>query len=268
MNEQAFDKKLNEYTVMTEAALAQYTSDESEVEKAMAYSLLSGGKRIRPVLTLAVCEMLGGSCVDALPYACALELIHTYSLIHDDLPCMDDDDTRRGKPSCHIAFGEATALLAGDGLLTRAFAAAASGKYPQAVTVVADCAYEMVIGQSEELVNAAADTSVGSILNIYEQKTCALIVAACVCGAIAAKADKDTAQRLAEYARLLGLAFQINDDLLDVDSKESALLAGMGAVHVAEYAAGLSEKAVDTIALLDGDGFLTELTRRLSKRDR
>ena len=130
MNSKLFELVFSEYLTIAEEGLEEYFAPTAEVEKAMEYTLSAGGKRVRPVLALAVCDMLGGDVAKALPYAVAIELIHTYSLIHDDLPCMDNDDERRGKPACHVAFGEGIALLAGDGLLTKAFEVAAKGANP------------------------------------------------------------------------------------------------------------------------------------------
>lgn len=189
---------------------------------AMAYSLNAGGKRVRPILTMKFAEAAGGKGADALPLGCAVEMLHTYSLIHDDLPCMDDDDLRRGKPTNHVVFGEANAVLAGDALQTAAFETILTSDYPAQVR--ADCALELAKG-------AGADgMCAGQVLDIegedralpqeqlrliHEKKTGALLRAACMIGAIAA--DASPAQRAAAdtYAREIGLAFQVRDDLLD-----------------------------------------------------
>ena len=149
MGMESFKQRLSEYAVLTENTLQQYLPEEMEdiVTEAMRYSLLAGGKRLRCALALEFCLALGGSKEDVLPFACALEMVHAYSLIHDDLPCMDDDDMRRGKPSCHIAFGEANALLAGDGLLTKAFEVMAQqSKIPPERTVLAVGVLAQAIG--------------------------------------------------------------------------------------------------------------------------
>ena len=149
MGMERFKQRLSEYAVLTENTLQQYLPEETEdvVTEAMRYSLLAGGKRLRCALALEFCLALGGSKEDVLPFACALEMVHAYSLIHDDLPCMDDDDMRRGKPSCHIAFGEANALLAGDGLLTKAFEVMVQqSKIPPERTVLAVGVLAQAIG--------------------------------------------------------------------------------------------------------------------------
>lgn len=197
---------------------------------AMAYSLLAGGKRLRPVLALAAFDACGGSGVDeavALSFASAMECIHTYSLIHDDLPAMDDDDFRRGRPTCHKVYGEATAILAGDALLTEAFAIVAGGSEPARLPLTALLARAagasgMVGGQQLDLELTGARTVDGPlpelpvIENVHRLKTGALLAAATEGGAIAARADKEQVRRLRTYGQALGLAFQIADDILDV----------------------------------------------------
>lgn len=218
-----------------EKALGEYLADtytgNTVVGEAMRYSTLGGGKRIRAFLVLEFCRMFGGSEEAALPYACALECIHAYSLIHDDLPCMDDDDLRRGKPSCHKKFGEAEALLAGDGLLTLAFELAASNIYVSHKSVrlaVAELAHEagaigMVGGQTLDLQNKVESYS--DLKEIYLKKTGALIRAACLLGYFAAcdKPQKKDIDSIGLYAEAIGLAFQIHDDVLDVNSDTATL---------------------------------------------
>lgn len=204
---------------------------QGELTEAMKYSLLGGGKRIRGFLTLAFAEMFGGSAENAMPFACALEMIQAYSLIHDDLPCMDDDDMRRGKPSCHKKFGEATALLAGDSLLTMAFEVCASNEKVSHKSVrmaVKDLA--TLAGYAGMCGGQEIDLSDG--VNTYEElkhlhylKTSALIRAACLLGLYAAKDDPTQSEidAISEYANSLGLAFQIHDDILDVTSDSETL---------------------------------------------
>ena len=175
MGMESFKQRLSEYAVLTENTLQQYLPEETEdvVTEAMRYSLLAGGKRLRCALALEFCLALGGSKEDVLPFACALEMVHAYSLIHDDLPCMDDDDMRRGKPSCHIAFGEANALLAGDGLLTKAFEVMAqqSKILPErtvlAVGVLAQAIghHGMIGGQRMDLQNEGKEVGIEVIWN-------------------------------------------------------------------------------------------------------
>lgn len=197
---------------------------------AMAYSLLAGGKRLRPVLALAAFEACGGSSEDesvAMDFASALECIHTYSLIHDDLPAMDDDDLRRGRPTCHKVFGEATAILAGDALLTEAFELLADGPEPTRLPLIgllarAAGAAGMVGGQQLDLEMTGRKSVDGPlpelpvIENVHRLKTGALLAAATEGGAIAARAGMERIGRLRVYGQALGLAFQIADDILDV----------------------------------------------------
>ncbi|MBQ9532068.1 MAG: polyprenyl synthetase family protein [Eubacterium sp.] len=227
-------KTMNEYVnIVNEAILDSLpTTDEGqrEVIRAMRYSLANGGKRLRPVLVLEFCKMCGGDYRKAIPLACAIEYIHTYSLIHDDLPCMDDDDMRRGAPSCHVVFGQATALLAGDALLTHAFELIADSdisddKKAKAVSLLAQNAGVggMIGGQALDLKYENMDTSVTDILTIHKLKTGALISAACILGCIAAGADDKQIEAASRYAYYLGLAFQIKDDLLDIEGDEEEL---------------------------------------------
>ncbi len=214
-------------TRVEEALRAYYTEDDDIMVllDAERYSLFAGGKRIRPLLTLEFCNMLGGEEAAALPFACAVEMIHTYSLIHDDLPCMDDDDLRRGKPTNHKVFGESTALLAGDALLTGAFEAAASNTEVspetavKAVAYLANCAgrYGMVGGQVMDLQGEKRKLTLDELLKLHSLKTGALISAAAVMGALAAGysfADS-CMEDVITYAENIGLAFQIVDDILD-----------------------------------------------------
>ena len=218
---------------MVEERLAQYFTGKG-LEEVMRYSLLAGGKRVRPVLTLAFCEALGGNMQGALSLGVALECVHTYSLIHDDLPCMDDDDLRRGRPSCHKAYGEATALLAGDALLTAAFEAlsAARGTARQNVQAVqllsrAAGANGMVWGQEQDLYYEAHAALVGEeqLKAIHRSKTGELIRAAALLGAIAANADGRQCEAVGEYAEAVGMVFQIMDDVLDVTATEQFVIA-------------------------------------------
>ena len=201
--------------------------------EAMRYSLLAGGKRLRPVLALAACEAVGGALETALPFACAIEMIHTYSLIHDDLPCMDDDDLRRGRPTNHKVFGEAIATLAGDALLTDAFklaaTTAASGCSAQAVldtiAELADAAGSagMVGGQVIDLLGEGQTLRLDQLEYLHSKKTGALFVAAVCGGARLAGASAAQLNSMREYAQALGLAFQVVDDLLDVESSSEAM---------------------------------------------
>jgi len=199
--------------------------------EAMRYSVLAGGKRLRPVLCLLAAEACGGDPEAALPAACALELVHTYSLVHDDLPAMDDDDLRRGRPTCHKAFDEATAVLAGDGLLTLAFEVLAAGIRPAGaalacVRALAEAAGPsgMVGGQMADLQAEGRDgATVDALEAIHRRKTGALLRAALRMGGLAAGAPATSLEALDRYGRAVGLAFQIVDDLLDVQGDEAKL---------------------------------------------
>ena len=199
---------------------------------AMRHSLLAGGKRLRPVLTLLCHRICGGEREDrALPAAVAVELVHTYSLVHDDLPCMDDDDLRRGEPTCHVAFDEATAVLAGDALLTLAFGQLARltpGAVPDAVAALAAAAGAagMVGGQARDLeaeANPALIADGAALERIHRGKTAALIACACELGAIAAGAERVVRERMRMYGHCVGMAFQIADDLLDLSADSATL---------------------------------------------
>jgi geranylgeranyl diphosphate synthase, type II len=194
--------------------------------EAMRYAVFSGGKRVRPVLTLAACEVVGGSRARAMPFACALELIHTYSLVHDDLPAMDDDDLRRGRPTVHVVYGPALAILAGDALLTEAFRLAAAGARQsgldpaRALAVVeriaaAAGAAGMVGGQVLDLEATGRVADLDLVESIHRHKTAALIAAAVEAGALAGGASDEQQRALGAYGQALGLAFQVADDLLD-----------------------------------------------------
>ena len=229
-----YAKQYQEYLVRVNAALETacntYLPEESDVCRAARYSLLGGGKRIRAVLVLAVCDMLNGDAAAADQFAAAVEMLHCYSLIHDDLPCMDNDDLRRGKPSCHKAFGEATAMLAGDVLLTEAFDVIANVEAPAIVNVRAARALGagagsrgMVYGQELDLKYEALAATEEQLRLIHRNKTGALINAAVQMGAAAAGATPQQCEILASYAYGLGLVFQIVDDVLDVTSTPEQL---------------------------------------------
>ncbi len=234
-----FEKQLRIYIDKVNTELNLVFSEKECLQKvvydAMEYSIKAGGKRLRPVLSLAVCDMLGGCTEDALRFGVAVEHIHTYSLIHDDLPCMDDDDLRRGMPTCHKKFGEANALLAGDGLLTGAFEYLSDfGRYKSVSP-------ETVIGVISEIAKAAgcdgmiggqvvdlecedkADVSEEILNYLHQRKTGALIRVSAVVGAMAADAADDDISLIGEFAQKLGLAFQIQDDILDCIGDESVL---------------------------------------------
>ena len=201
-----------------------------EVAEAMRYSLLAGGKRIRALFVLECCAALGGRREEALPLAAAIEMVHAYSLIHDDLPCMDDDDLRRGKPSCHKVYGEATALLAGDALLTLAIETAAGAPLPEelrlrAVAALARAAgYRgMIGGQVIDLAYENSPMEPEVLATLHRLKTGALLSVSAQLGAIAAGAGEDSQRALGDFAEDVGLAFQIADDILDAVGDEAKL---------------------------------------------
>ena len=201
------------------------------LREAMLYSLQAGGKRLRPVLCITCAELCGLEEVRMLPFAGAIEMIHTYSLIHDDLPAMDDDDLRRGKPSNHKAFDEATAILAGDGLLTDAFGAMCRARVPArpllaAIAEIAGAAGSsgMVGGQEWDMIHTGrASISLEELQTMHAMKTGALLRASCVCGALLAEADSAVIDAIGEYGSALGMAFQIADDILDVTADTAVL---------------------------------------------
>ncbi|HYH65387.1 MAG TPA: farnesyl diphosphate synthase [Urbifossiella sp.] len=279
--------------------LARYTSDApAALSAAMGYSLLAPGKRLRPLLVVLACEAGGGTLEQALPAACAVEMVHTYSLVHDDLPAMDDDDLRRGLPTCHKKFGEALAILAGDALLTLAFEVVAAGYPPR--TAAVSCvelaagagAVGMVGGQVLDLAaegriesSAPADT-VASLEAIHRRKTGALFRAALRLGVHAAQGERgaDPAALAAadDYAAAFGLAFQVTDDLLDVEStaektgkrvnKDAARgkMTYPGLLGAFESRLRAEELAVTamTAAIRLGSSHLFELAKYVVRRDR
>lgn len=227
-----FKAYLAERAEMVEKALEEYlpvTDDKTQsLVKAMRYSLFLGGKRLRPILCLAGAEAVGGRPEDAMPAAAALEMIHTYSLIHDDLPSIDDDDLRRGKPSSHKVFGEAMAILAGDGLLTLGLGvlpeAAASGrldplKAMTALDIISRAAGHkgMVAGQAVDIESQGRDVDPETVRFLHEHKTAALLTAAVSSGAVLGGGSGDQVKLLEDYGRKIGLAFQIIDDILDIE---------------------------------------------------
>ena len=229
------DQYLTRVTARVNAALDKLIPDETveppTIHKAMRYSLFAGGKRIRPVLTLAACDAINGKSPNAMPLACAVECIHTYSLIHDDLPCMDDDDLRRGKPTNHKVFGEGIAVLAGDALLTQAFELVAFAKPPRRYTIAtmtqelafASGSLRLIAGQVQDLENESRRASLDEVRTTHMNKTAALLTAALRLGAMAGNATAPQLGRLTKYGQDLGLAFQIIDDVLDATSTKEVM---------------------------------------------
>ncbi len=256
-------------------AVAESNGPASRLSEAMRYSLLGGGKRLRPIAAIAACEAVGGRLEAALGYACAVEMIHTYSMIHDDLPCMDDDDLRRGRPTNHKVYGEAIATLAGDALLTDAFRVAArfaSGSSPSVVletlAELAEAAGSagMVGGQVIDLLGEGKPIDLVELEHLHSLKTGALFVAAVRGGARLGGANPAQLAALTEYARALGLAFQVIDDLLDVESSaeqmgkrtqkdkargKATYPAILGVAGSRELARGLERRALEALGAFD-----------------
>ena len=257
------------------------------VFEAARYSLLDGGKRIRPLLLLEFAKLFGVSQEKAMPFACALECIHTYSLIHDDMPCMDNDDMRRNRPTNHKVYGEAMALLAGDALLNRAYEVMISSikasRDAASAAYIADCAgvYGMVGGQCVDLANEGKTLDESTLRFMHAKKTGALIRAACVGGAMLGTEDTETLNVAEDYARELGLAFQIIDDILDVEGDAKQLGKNTGAdaqqgkntfvsvyglAKAKEMAISHTENAFQCLKKLPKSEFLSFITQFLLER--
>ncbi len=217
-----------------EKLLPPETAQPPTIHKAMRYSIFAGGKRIRPVLTLAACEAVGGQSAAAMPLACAVECIHTYSLIHDDLPCMDDDDLRRGRPTNHKVFGEGIAVLAGDALLTQAFLLAAKQAEYVKELAIATGSLGLIAGQVQDLENESRAATLAEVKTTHRNKTGALINASIRLGAMAGHATHAQLKRLTRYGDDLGLAFQVIDDILDATSTKEIMGKSVRADEKAE----------------------------------
>ena len=241
-----------------DAVLAEILGELGEgcpdiLQKAMRHAVLGGGKRLRPILCIAATRACGGEEDLALRPGCALELIHAYSLVHDDLPAMDDDDVRRGQPACHKAFGEAIAILSGDALLTHAFYLLAES-VPAAVAMVSKAAgpLGMVGGQVDDVGGEGRERSVEEIESIHSRKTAAMFQAAVGLGGLLAGASGEQLEALSAYGRALGMAYQVTDDLLDQagDKHTHPMVAGTGASR--ERVAVLVQEAITALGPLGG----------------
>lgn len=296
MDRQTVKERLNDLAEMTERALDRYIPERECLQKnvilAARHSLTAGGKRLRPALVMEFCRVCGGDEQTALPVACAIEMMHTFSLIHDDLPCMDNDDMRRGKPSCHKAFGEANALLAGDALaiLPAQIIAQAGlkGTIPQSaalkiIALLGEQAgiFGMIGGQVIDTENEGKRLPENVILEIYRMKTGALLEFCCRVGVIAAGGGVELQLAAGTYAKKLGLAFQIIDDILDITADEKLLgkpvgsdaqsgkftyAAVVGLDRARAEAARLTEEAVQALEAFGDREFLTGLTELLLDR--
>lgn len=289
-----FKAQIEKYCDVVNTELMKYIPEandgQRDVTKAMRYSLSNGGKRLRPIFVLEFCRMCGGDVNKALPYACAIEYIHTYSLIHDDLPCMDNDDMRRGKPSCHKMYGEATALLAGDALLTHAFEICSLSELSdsqnlRAVSLLSQNAGVggMIGGQVIDLKYEQSDPSISNILTVHRLKTGALISAACILGCIAAGADDEKIALASRYAYMIGTAFQIRDDLLDIlgdeeklgkpvgsdaDNDKTTYVTLVGADRAQQDVKTLTDKAVEILDSFSENDFMKTLSEYLVNREK
>lgn len=259
-----------------------------DLQEAMEYSLLAGGKRLRPILVLACCRLCGGDADKAMPFAAAVEMIHTYSLIHDDLPAMDDDDMRRGRPTNHKVYGEATAILAGDALLTAAFEQLAKAELPadrivQAVTCLSRCAGApgMVGGQILDMAGEGHSLTIAELEQLQSLKTGALISAAAELGCIAAGGTAEQRENVAAYAQALGRAFQVRDDMLDEIStaeelgktigsdranEKSTFLTALGLEKCEKLVNDLTQNAICALRDFEKPDFLVWLAEEMAQR--
>ena len=286
------DGQIQQYRDFTEDYLKNIykkfrTEPQTQLFDAMEYSLLARGKRLRPVFAYEFCRMCGGQWQDAAPFAAAIEMIHTYSLIHDDLPCMDNDDFRRGRPTNHKVFGEGMAVLAGDALLTDAFMIAATGKLPQpwtmadAISLMAEGAGSlgMVGGQVLDIMSQERELSEQEVLDIQSRKTGRLINIACCLGAMAGGASRNQFEAASQFASGLGLAFQIRDDILDVIGTREEMGKGVGTdaeknTFVRLYGLEKCEKlvqqytdyAISALEAFDDREFMIALAKSLTER--
>ena len=287
-----FDARYRQYREYAEDYLAAwYRRFHDEPQKqlfdAMEYSLLAGGKRLRPIFAMEFCRMCCGDWKQAAPFGAAVEMIHTYSLIHDDLPCMDDDDYRRGRLTNHKVYGEAMAVLAGDALLTDAFVVAASAKLEKpenigfALSVLGECAGSlgMVGGQVLDIMSEQRECTEEEVLAIQSRKTGALINAACVLGVLAAGGSEEQIQAAAGFAALLGLAFQIRDDMLDVigtreemgkgvgtDETKNTFVRLYGLEKCEELVQKYTQAAIDHLDVFEDNAYMIALARSLTDR--
>ncbi len=259
-----------------------------QIQEAMEYSLLAGGKRIRPLLVLESCRLCGGAVEDAVPFACAIEMVHTYSLIHDDLPAMDNDDLRRGRPTSHKIYGEANAILAGDGLLTAAFQVLTTAKLPserivEGVSCLAQAAGHlgMIGGQVLDIAGESTLQTLEELTLTQSLKTGALISAACQLGAIAAGGSAEEKSALEVYAMAVGRAFQIRDDMLDIigtdqelgkpigsdlEQNKTTFVRLLGLAQCEELVDGLTQTALDAISLFPESDFHRALAENMANR--
>ncbi len=285
-------ERIKEYKAYVEDYLKDWYAPfagepQQKLFEAMQYSLLAGGKRLRPVFAFEFCRLCGGDWEDAAPFAAAVEMIHTYSLIHDDLPCMDNDDYRRGRLTNHKVFGEGLAVLAGDALLTDAFAVASTARLPQpermgeAIGLLSECAGSlgMVGGQVLDILSEDRELTEQEVMDIQTRKTGALISAACCLGAIAGGATETQFEAASQFAAGLGLAFQIRDDMLDVigsqeelgkavavDANKNTFVKLYGLERCEELVHKFTDYALEALSIFEDNSFLQTLALQLTER--
>ncbi len=287
-NEQRMQKYLHAVEAyLDEDCFQNHTEPQKKLFESMRYSLLAGGKRLRPIMVLDFCKMCGGDAESAMPLAAAIEMIHTYSLIHDDLPSMDNDDFRRGNPTNHRVYGEAIAILAGDALLTAAFEYVAkadlnSDARIRAIQVLAECSgcTGMVGGQVLDIMSEERACTEQEILDIQIRKTGALIRAACLMGVIAGGGSAQQMDAAVTFADNLGLAFQIRDDMLDVigsaeklgksvgtDASKNTFVRLYGLERCEELVQMHTKIAIDALSCFENNDFMIELSKSLTDRE-
>ena len=288
MNYKELTKEYQEFieNYLDKDCISNKTEPQQDLFDAMRYSLLAGGKRLRPIFVFDFCRMCGGDWRNAVPFAAAVEMIHTYSLIHDDLPAMDNDDLRRGKPTNHKVYGEALAILAGDGLLTAAFGKLASAPYSaqtriDAVEALSTCAGElgMVGGQVLDMQSEKRQCTAQEVIDIQSRKTGALIKSACVLGVLAAGGSKEQITAAETFADHLGLAFQIRDDMLDVigdaaqlgkatgaDGNKNTFVQLYGLEKCDELVKSHTDEAIKALSTFEDTAYMVELSKVLTNR--
>ena len=270
------DMTANEYKNLVDSKLSEFFNPSGMsydgLLKSMHYSLTAGGKRIRPTLVLEFCRISGGDVEKALPVACAIEMLHTYSLIHDDLPCMDNDDLRRGKPTNHVVYGECTATLAGDALQAEAFGTIARSELPAenkiaCVEILADAVGSdgMCAGQYLDMVGESKRLTEEELDDINSRKTGALLIAACRMGVAAAGGSGEMLEAAAHYGACVGAAFQIRDDILDVISTSEELGKPIGSDLAKPIGSDAQEHKNTYMALL-GESKCMEMIEKLTNQ--
>ena len=286
------NERMNAYRAYIEDYLKDFYAQlhdlpQNKLFEAMEYSLLAGGKRLRPALAMEFCRLCGNDPHQAAPFAAAVEMIHTYSLIHDDLPSMDNDDFRRGRPTNHKVYGEAMAILAGDALLTDAFMVASTAQLADpkdmafAIGMLAECAGSlgMVGGQVLDIGSEERELTEQEVIDIQTRKTGALINAACVLGAIAGGGTEEQIDAAAQFAAGLGMAFQIRDDMLDVIGTQEEMGKGVGTDAVKntfvrlyglekceELVQTYTQYAIDALSVFEDTDFIVALAKSLTDR--